>query len=267
MWVEAVLTFSITLSFPLNFTARLHGVRVWFEKKELKTRLIYPFPSLDRWISKSLPLHPRPKNENEQSSMENHQASPISQALIIVDISLLTIGSLAGAFGNRHACVLCWKRKDLYKVPQVLFVNLSLYCFLTSLTSLDDWVFVAVTGTVLRFTRMHVLFSFIIVPVVYVCIILNILTLSLREISRQDCVTRPLDQRMTRHSVKKITLVCWILVTVLASAAVTFDILGEHPYCHNFDQYDLLNKMRSNNSFISSVLQACLYRWTWRLFL
>ena len=107
---------------------------------------------------------------------------------------------------------------------------------------------------------MHVLFSFIIVPVVYVCITLNVLTLSLKEISRQDCVTRPLDQRMTRHSVKKITLVCWILVMVLASAAVTFDIIGEHPYCHNFDQYDLLNKMRSNNSLISCVLQACLYR-------
>lgn len=131
MWVEAVLTFSIILNFPLNFIARLHGARVWFEKKELKTRLIYRFPSLDRWISKSLPLHPRPKNENEQSSMENHQASPISQALIIVDISLLTIGSLAGVFGNGRACVLCWKHKDLYKVPHVLFVNLSLYCFLT----------------------------------------------------------------------------------------------------------------------------------------
>ena len=166
--------------------------------------------------------------------MENHQASPISQALIIVDISLLTIGSLAGAFGNRHACVLCWKRKDLYKVPQVLFVNLSLYCFLTSPMSLDGWVFVAVISTVLRF-MVHALFSFMIVPVVYVCMILNIPTLSLKEISRQDCVTRPLDQRMTRHSVKKITLVCWILVMVLASAAVTFDILGEHPYCHNFD--------------------------------
>ena len=68
--------------------------------------------------------------------------------------------------------------------------------------SLDGWVFVAVTGTVLRFTRMHVLFSFIIVPVVYVCIIINVLTLSLKEISRQDCVTRPLDQRMTRHCQK-----------------------------------------------------------------
>lgn len=196
----------------------------------------------------------------------NHQASPISQALIIVDISLLTIGSLAGVFGNGRACVLCWKHKDLYKVPHVLFVNLSLYCFLTSPMSLDGRVFVAVISTVLRFT-VHALFSFMIVPVVYVCIILNIPTLSLKEISRQDCVTRPLDQRMTRHSVKKITLVCWILVMVLASAAVTFDILGEHPYCHNFDQYDLLNKMRSNNSFISCVLQACLYRWTWRLFL
>lgn len=266
MWVEAVLTFSIILNFPLNFIARLHGARVWFEKKELKTRLIYPFPSLDRWISKSLPLHPRPKNENEQSSMENHQASPISQELIIVDISLLTIGSLAGVFGNGRACVLRWKHKDLYKVPQVLFVNLSLYCFLTSPMNLDGRVFVAVISTVLRFT-VHALFSFMIVPVVYVCMILNIPTLSLKEISRQDCVTRPLDQRMTRHSVKKITLACWILVMVLASAAVTFDILGEHPYCHNFDQYDLLNKMRSNSSLISCVLQACLYRWTWQLFL
>ena len=68
--------------------------------------------------------------------MENHYAAPVSRAVIITDISLLVIGALAGTFGNGRVCILFWKRKDLRKAPQVLFVNLSEIGFLSALVSI-----------------------------------------------------------------------------------------------------------------------------------
>ena len=113
--------------FSLNFRPRPHViiVRKYFGKK----------PRRESYKCACL-VFSRASYGRNHSSVENHYAVPVSRAVIIADFSLLVIGSFSGAFGNGRACLLFWKRKDLRKAPQVLFVNLSEIGFLSSLVSI-----------------------------------------------------------------------------------------------------------------------------------
>lgn len=187
--------------------------------------------------------------------VDSRYSAPVSQAVIIADISLLTTSFLAGTFGNGRVCILYWKNKGPPKAPQVLFANLSVIGFLSSIVCIFGWLLLVVMNYVVKFT-VPVVLCFLIVPFAFALVILNAICLTLMAISRQDCVLRPFNQRITQQNVKKVILFSWFLVLALTLAFLFFEIFAKESVCHNFKPYDLLNKLSSSNS---SVLYSYFY--------
>lgn len=186
---------------------------------------------------------------NNSSMVDSHYSAPVSQAVIIADISLLTTSFLAGTFGNGRVCILYWKNKGPPKAPQVLFANLSVIGFLSSIVCIFGWLLLVVMNYIVKFT-VPVVLCFLIVPFAFALVILNAICLTLMAISRQDCVLRPFNQRITQQNVKKVIFFSWFLVLALTLAFLFFEIFAKESVCHNFKPYDLLNKLSSSNSFI-----------------
>ena len=182
------------------------------------------------------------------SSIENHSPSPVPRGVVFADVSLLVIAFLAGTFGNGRACLLLRKRRDLRKVPHFLFASLSVIGFLSPLVSIFGGIVLIVISHVLNLNVPELL-CFIITPFVFACIALNAMTLSLMAVSRQDCVLRPFNQRITPRNVKTVILVTWLVALVFASVFVFFEAFANDSVCRNFDPYTHLGKYMTWNSF------------------
>lgn len=83
------------------------------------------------------------------------------------------------------------------------------------------------------------------------------MTLSLVAITRQDCVLRPFDKRITRHNVQYFRFLDSRFS--LTSVFSFFEILADNSVCQNLDPYNLLEKYTSNKSFPTYVVAVSIF--------
>ena len=184
--------------------------------------------------------------EGSGTDSTNYASVTPSTYVAITVVILLTVGILAGTFGNARVCILLRTRHDLRKVPHFLLASLSLTGLLSSLLKMPAHLAMTiVTYFPVKQISLEMVcktaFSF-----EMGFSVLNALTLSLMAIDRYDCVVRPLNRRLSMFNVKKVILASWILALLLSSFHGVM-LRNENSVCSRLDPYS--SRTSSSGSF------------------